>query len=213
MKHLGLEDWADFANQVATPEDRQAMERHLESGCTSCTEALRVWQRVRVMAAAEASYEPPANAVRFVKGHYVLDRPQTARPRRSLVARLVLDSLQQPALAGARAAGSSPRLLLYKAGDFLIDLRLEKLTDSGRFSVVGQVLNTSESQNRVHNVPVILVNQEGLSSSATTNQFGEFYLELDGTEDFYLFAGIGNGIEIALPSRRGGTAPPLGILE
>ena len=66
MKHFSIAEWIDFVNQVTSAEQQRAMEGHL-AHCESCKENVSLWQRVQKQAAVEASYQPPANAVRHAK--------------------------------------------------------------------------------------------------------------------------------------------------
>ncbi len=137
-----MEDWVDFVRDVLAPEQKMVMQHHLDTGCARCSKNLQLWRQVRTLAAHETTYHPPEEVVRFVKGSFALNRPLATRSRRTRLAQLVLDSFRQPALAGARATGQSPRQLLYRTGTLLIDLRMERLSGS-RLSLVGQVLDSN----------------------------------------------------------------------
>ncbi len=199
MRHFDSENWVDFASQVAPPGQRDAMQLHLETGCQKCSRGLQFWRRVREMAAREAYYQPPESAVRSVKGYYALHKPQAAQPRSAWHVRLILDSLQQPLLQGARSTAESPRQLLYKVGPFLIDVRFEPQGSSDRVSMVGQIIASDRSAIGIQDISVELVNWGGSRARTATNQFGEFHLEAEGSRDLKLSLGIGDGVEILIP--------------
>jgi hypothetical protein len=199
MKHSAMEDWVDFVRDVLAPEQKIAMQHHLDTGCARCSKNLQLWQQVHTLAAREIAYHPPENAVRSVKGSFALDKPPATRSRRTRLAQLVLDSFRQPALAGARATGQSPRQLLYKTGALLIDLRMERLSGS-RLSLVGQVLDSNHAMKGVEGLPVKLSNPLGSVSLTATNEFGEFHLEIDGGSGLRLSVGANKAIEIHIPA-------------
>src|SRR6185369_1019953 len=58
-EHFSEEDWFDFAHQQAAPFVRARLERHLEKGCSRCTQTVRLWRAVLDVADQEAAYRPP----------------------------------------------------------------------------------------------------------------------------------------------------------
>ncbi len=69
--------------------------------------------------------------------------------------------------------------MLYQAGSFVVDLRVEFLPDSNRILLVGQVLHCSKPQYAVSSVPVIIMNETENLAGTTTDELGEFYMELE----------------------------------
>lgn len=199
MKHFAMEEWVDFVRDVLAPEQKMVMQHHLDTGCARCSKNLQLWRQVRTLAAHETTYHPPEELVRFVKGSFALNRPPATRSRRTRLAQLVFDSFRQPALAGARATGQSPRQLLYRTGTLLIDLRMERLSGS-RLSLVGQVLDSNHAMKGVDGLPVKLASPLGSVSLTATNEFGEFHLEIDGGSGLRLSVGANKAIEIHIPA-------------
>jgi hypothetical protein len=201
MRHFGEEDWADFARQVVPPERRAEMQRHLNQGCAKCSKSVRLWQRVQETAGREAFYQPPASTVRYVKGSYALHRPKAAKSRAKRFARLIRDSFREPLLTGTRTIGASPRQLLYKLGQILVDVRMELQAGSDRLSLVGQVYQSGQPQTAMQDISVLAVSPEGELARTRTNRFGEFHLELDsrGSTSFVLSVVAGEAKEILIP--------------
>lgn len=177
MKHYSTADWADYANQAAPPEQRAAMDDHLQEGCKECRANLHLWQRVQEVANREVEYEPPESAVKFVKGAFALDPPRKRKPRVSEIAELVFDSFRQPLPAGVRSVETATRKLLYRWGGLQIDLNLEPLEASNRISIEGQMLDASHPSNRLKEIPVIVLSGKDQLGQTRTNQFGEFHVE------------------------------------
>lgn len=184
MKHLTTEEGIDLVNQVLSPSERLEMERHLECGCERCLKTISRWRRVRRMAAAEASHQPPSEAVRIVKAAFA--RSPWARVRKvSGVIEVLFDSFLQPALEGVRSAGAGTRRMLYRADPFQVDLQIEAQV-GGSVVVTGQLLDLREPEVVGSHVPLMLSNLRGRVIRATTNQYGEFREEIEGTGDLEL---------------------------
>jgi hypothetical protein len=199
MRHFGLEQWADFARQVAPAGSAEEMRRHLDEGCVKCARVAELWRRLQDVAKREAAYEPPASAVRFVKGYYALHKPAPARPHPRLLARLVTDVFRQPLLAGVRGSSGSPRQLLYRAGRIMIDMRVEPQPGSETLSLVGQVMNSGAPGQGIQDVPVLLLSGREPKAGAITNRFGEFHLEFPAQKSLRLSISMADGKEIIIP--------------
>jgi len=186
MEHYSLERWADFARQVTREQDRAEMQSHLDNdGCRKCSKILGMWKRVGTAARREQGYQPPENAVRSIKGTFAIQgRTRTSRGV-GLIAELLFDTAQNPLAAGVRSAGTVPRQLLYSAGVYRIDVRIEPQDDSGHANVAGQVLNSAEL-NPVDAVRVALLSDRKTLSESVTGQFGEFQLVADPSCRFHL---------------------------
>ena len=70
MKHFSTEEWVDFVNQQVTTGQKQAMQKHLSTGCKRCMETVSLWQKVSKAASAEANYQPSTDTVRLAKAAF-----------------------------------------------------------------------------------------------------------------------------------------------
>ena len=61
----------------------------------------------------------------------------------------------------------------------MADLWIEPKTDSRRTALVGQLVDSTKPDQRLDRIPVVLHGQKGPIALATTNEFGEFYLDFD----------------------------------
>jgi hypothetical protein len=196
--HFSEEAWADFARQQGEPEQRARLQRHLE-GCERCAQTLDVWTAVVGWAGQEAAYQPPNDVMARVKAHFALHRPPGLLERAASGVSLVFDSLRQPALAGVRASGSSPRQLLYKAGRYLIRLQIEREAGSDRISVVGQIVDEANPKGALDALPVLLLSDDDTLDRTVTNILGEFQLQSDPSESLRLSVGIPEIGTLTLP--------------
>ena len=199
MSHFAEQDWIEFTRDKITPEREQAMQQHLDAGCEGCWHALELWRHALEIANREAGYQPPESAVRSVKGAFALYKPAEAGSPMRQMAQLILDTFQQPVLAGVRSTNSATRQMLYKAGPFHIDVRLERLPGSSRLSLVGQVMDATRSRKGLDELPVILRSGEQKKAGTKTNQFGEFHLEFDSAEELHLSFELSREMEVIIP--------------
>ena len=174
MKHYSLAEWVDFARGILPPELSSAMQRHLDSPCRQCQDAVAFWQAVLTRASREVECQPPDEAVRQGKALFGLIKPPERRPGPFGLAERIFDSALCPAPAGLRSASATGRQMVYRSGDCLLDLRLQ--AGSRGISLVGQVLNASNPAEAYSGARVVLWGASVLAE-ATSNEFGEFLLE------------------------------------
>jgi hypothetical protein len=177
MSHFTLDQWSDFARNVAKPEMTAAMQQHLNEGCTACASAKKVMQRVAEMAGREAGYEPPPELVRSAKAMMAGADSSSVWAQTAEIMELVFDSLRQPAVQGVRAGSFTARQLLYQKDNCCIDIHLES-SDPNRVNVIGQVLRTGASEPSVGSVLVEALSDGRSIGRTSTNSYGEFHLAL-----------------------------------
>ena len=188
MNHFAIEDWADFARGLASADRKGAMQMHLDNGCGKCAGVVSLWQEILDLAAGESSYQPPESAVRTIKVSYVLEGLRKTFPRGAQIAKLVFDSFRQPLPEGVRNLGPRARQLLYRAGKFAIDLRLDSGPD--RASLVGQVLDSTRPDQGVADIPVTLFKSRTRVLKTVTNRLGEFHFEFEDPNGLRVWIGV-----------------------
>lgn len=198
MRHYSLEKWVDFARNVIGENEEVEMQIHLQTGCAQCSEELSMWQRLQQVARRESTYTPSSGAVRIVNAAFS-NRPDGRLHRvKSEVASLLFDSFRSPLLAGVRAAESASQQLLYGAGDYRIDVRIEPQMDSEKVVLIGQVLNAADPDERLSALPVNLLKGRKILAESVTSQFGEFQIECGLEESFRLTVQLPGGREVSL---------------
>jgi hypothetical protein len=186
MKHFSTEEWVDYVNQVIASNEREAMQKHLATGCKRCAETVSLWQKVSKSAAAEASYQPPADTVRLAKAAFATaGRAQAQKESRHLI-EVLFDSFLQPAAAGARSVVIGTRQMLYRADPYQVDIQIEPKPGSNRLVLTGQLLDLSHPGVIGQDIQVTLSNLRGNTVIAATNQFGEFSGEIENSGDLEL---------------------------
>jgi hypothetical protein len=111
----------------------------------------------------------------------------------------LFDSFLQPQLAGVRSSEITARQLLYGAGDYHIDIRIEPQEDSDKVALVGQVLNAADVENYIDQAPVILFQAGRVRAEVLTNCLGEFRLECDLESGLQLRIRLPQGTELRVP--------------
>jgi hypothetical protein len=177
MSHYSLEKWADFVRGVIGEREKAAMQSHLEDGCVMCREALSLWRRVHSLGRLERNYEPPESTVRALRAAFSLYGPSKIRSGAKAVASLLFDSFRSPLAQGVRSGASGARQLLYGAGKYRIDLRVESPVESEGLALFGQVLDSSDPGAEIGATVVRLVKDRKVVAESETNRFGEFRLE------------------------------------
>ena len=104
MEHFTTGKWIDFVNQAVGASEKHLMEQHLKQGCKRCMKTVSLWQKVRQSAAAEANYQPPADAVRLAKAAFAGVALAGQKKGAGSRIKLLFDSFLQPAFEGARRA-------------------------------------------------------------------------------------------------------------
>lgn len=194
MKHYRQEEWADFVRGLAG--DREpAMQKHMKA-CKQCGEAVAIWEQIVACAAREESYSPPESAVRISRSYAAALPPKKARSLAARVADLIEDSNLRPSFAGVRSTAAVPRQLLFRSGEYNIDLRIESQA-TGRNLLVGQILSSTGGS--VRSIPVALISGLGPVASAVTSEFGEFSLELEAGVKVQLLVWLFGSQNILVP--------------
>ncbi|MGH9712978.1 MAG: hypothetical protein ACRD5M_06735 [Candidatus Acidiferrales bacterium] len=115
------------------------------------------------------------------------------------VAELLFDSFRSPMPAGVRSASVTARQMLFGAGNYRLDLRIEPLEDSDKVALLGQILNSSEPDEPIGIVAVVLRRGNKVLAQSVTNLFGEFELEFNLENSLQLHAHLPQGQVVRVP--------------
>lgn len=181
MKHFVMQQCVDFVRGALPHQQSLAMQQHLDSGCAKCRSMVETWKHVLDCTEREKSYEPPDAYVRMAKAQFALNRPEQADSRAIARADLVFDSFAQPVASGVRSFGSRARQLVFRKGNYSIDMRIEP--QGNRLAIVGQVLDSGRANSGIGEVAVRLV---AYKQHTTTSRFGEFQFEVERMENLEL---------------------------
>jgi hypothetical protein len=187
MTHFDIEQWVDFSRGTATEADRSLMQVHLDSGCTRCSRMVALLAGVAAAVRVDKSSEPPASAVRLAKALY-----QPPRPER-LIARIVYDSFRDPLPAGVRTQDRLTRHILFEAGGYSLDVRVERHGGPATATLVGQVVRRDSPVAASSDVQATLRTGTKIVAAASGNAFGEFQLDCRPAPSLQLEVSLGTG--------------------
>jgi hypothetical protein len=207
-RHAADGEWLDYARHLGDGARRSELASHLETGCARCAKTLGLWLSAASVAGRDASYAPPDALIRQMRGEFALQRPDLSD---ALTASLVFDSFLQ-ALPGVRSASTGPRQLLYRAGRYVIRLRAEDEPESGRVSLVGQVVDEEHPGAFLPDLTVMVFDGKQSIERTLTNNLGEFAFDGAPAGSLRLAIGVAQRgfLTVALPVARTdrGEEPP-----
>ena len=203
MRHFQVTEWADYVRQLCSPDLREQMSAHLESGCAKCTQMHDLLSRFAAVCLRERAYEIPADAERLVKAMAHENKAARQPLLGRLWAVLVRDGVTDPLPVGVRGGHQIDRHAIFQAGDYSVDLRFEHEKGSATVVLVGQISNRKAPQDMLANVPVILVagtaSEPKERARSMSNSFGEFQVEYIPEQDLRLLVPLeSRNIELAV---------------
>ena len=176
MKCPKFEQLVDYLDNRLTEAESAHVAAHLATDCQTCAETRAWYEGVRAIAASDESIEPPTwvvkRAVRIFETQH--NRPRLVERIGQAVASLVFDSFARPAVSGVRSTETTNRQLLYRAGDYSIDLQVAP-SDQSRADLIGQVLREGETTfESVSGLRLEIARGGQKAYSVVTDAMGEF---------------------------------------
>jgi hypothetical protein len=187
----------DYARGLVDAEERAAMDQHLREGCVRCAAQSRLFSRVAELASADDDYEPPEYARHAARAVFALHRPDIVQTP-LLPLRLVYDSFRDLAPMGVRSGQPMTRHVLYEAGPYAVDLKLDHERGARTLLLTGQVANAQEPE-AVRGIPILLLDGKTVVVSGSSNPSGEFQMEYEPRPGLRLLVDIGGTHQIELP--------------
>jgi hypothetical protein len=209
MKHFSIDDWIDFARQIEGSDQKNAMQQHLDEGCSQCSKTLATWRHVMDIAKLQNTSEPPAWAVQAVETSFALRKVIPFPTGKLELAKLLFDSALQPIAVGVRGSSAAVRQLLYRSGSVCIDMRMQPKPGSDSVVLMGQLLDSAKPDHGVSGVPVSLLCEGDTVSRGKTNDVGEFDFGITALDHLQLVFGIGGSRTIIVPVPDGESAREL----
>ena len=193
MRHINAEKLMEYRDGQLTDDAKALVDKHL-SQCSSCSELKQELQQFMVLVESDAAFEPPAEVLQWGVSLFqpiLQPRESIGGQVRKIVASLVFDTFDEPALAGVRRVGAPPRQLLFRAGDVDVDVKIESVETNDRISLVGQVLSNSEKF--FDNTPVKLESHGMVRYKTLTNSVGEFVFDEVPKDTYHLSVDLPEG--------------------
>lgn len=183
MGHYDIGEWADYVRNLLSEARRSEMKQHLAARCDECNAVVRFLSQVAGIAATDQSYDrESASLAASARGIFSKPSPRPEHASvlgglRALLAHLTFDSAAGLYPSGARGDRAGARQLMYQAGDYCVDLRVDRERNSMRVVLVGQVANEKHPLLQLARLPVFVMAGKRIVSETASNEFGEFTLE------------------------------------
>jgi hypothetical protein len=177
MNCPSFEQLVDFLDQRLDEAEATAVARH-KTSCAACSQAIGWYERVRVVTASDDSIAPPSwvlkRAVRIFGARRQGSSTRLTERIGQAIASLVFDSFARPALAGVRSTETANRQLLYRSGDYSVDLHIAP-SERSKLELIGQVLKEREpSFESVSGLKLDLARSGRVLLTTVTDEVGEF---------------------------------------
>ncbi len=177
QRHYDITEWLDHLRGFSAGDRKSALESHRRQ-CDACNATAAWLSQTLADAAGERSTAVPEHVLHNARAIFALRALDKIHVRSGLLARLVFDSFAQPALQGVRSEQRlDVRHLLYDAGAYAIDVRLEHERGTPDVSMIGQIHPAAETDLHVAHIPVELTSNNSVIAQTVSNQFGEFSLK------------------------------------
>jgi hypothetical protein len=200
-RHFDITEWADYARNLAPPEQQGQMLAHLAAGCIKCGKIEQLFLKFAKVCAREGAYQIPESTERQVKALISIGREPRRSPLQRMFASLVYDSLNDPQPVGVRGTHQISRQVLFHAGEYSVDLRFEHEKGSASMVLVGQISNQNAPEDPMAHLPVILLAGQRELARSMSNSFGEFQMEYVPDTDLRLLVPLesrGQELEVLL---------------
>jgi hypothetical protein len=181
MNHYTAGQWSDYVRRLGAGTEREQMRSHLESGCPQCRGTVAWLENLVEMAGFEAKFEPPIEEVTQASGIFQPSESEGWKDRlQQIAAKLVLETPHDWQPAGVRSMAAQGVRLLFRAGDYSVDLKIEPSGADGATEIIGQITNEVDPQEQLGGLAVQIVDRRRAVAETKTNQFGEFVIARPG---------------------------------
>lgn len=140
-----LEDLLVLVRGAMNDASKAEIQAHLSSGCRICAENHRWLTQILAATAKDDSFEFSAETIDWSVAQFKA-ASAAAPSRMQILARLIFDNLLPPRPVEVRsmAAPAISRQLLYQAGNYDVDLRLEQFEGADSILVLGQIVSAGK---------------------------------------------------------------------
>jgi len=132
---------------------------HFSTGCSACSENYRLMQNLLALTAGDDSFAFPEDTIQWTVNQFKAASAMAPWGRQFL-AQLIFDSFspaRQAAVRSSPARSLLSRQMLFRAGDYDIDVRLEAAERDPFLQWIGQILNKQNEQDGAGGLDVHLV--------------------------------------------------------
>ncbi|MBI3949915.1 MAG: hypothetical protein HY314_05620 [Acidobacteria bacterium] len=157
--------------------EAERIRTHLDTGCTACRNQWCPLQEVLAATAGHTLLQPPAWLTRQAMGLFTWNK--TRSPENGLQripALLLVDSFAEGQLVGFRSASLMARQMLYRAGNYNINLSLNYLERMRAIDIIGQPMPLCADLEILAGADVEMLKNSIVTCATKSNEFGAFIL-------------------------------------
>jgi hypothetical protein len=136
---------------------KAAIQAHMSSGCETCAQNHRWLKEMLAVVAKDDSFDFSEETIAWSVAQFKA-ASATAPSRTQILAKLIFDNILPPRPVDVRsmAAPAVSRQILYQAGGYDIDLRVEELEGTRAILILGQIVSTGKKPDELAGMNVEL---------------------------------------------------------
>jgi hypothetical protein len=168
-----LEDMFALIRGTMDTAARAGIQAHMSSGCKTCAENYRWLTELLAVAAKDDSFDFSEETIAWSIAQF--RAASAAAPSKiQILARLVFDNLLPDRTVEVRsmAAPAVSRQMLYQAGDYDVDLRLEQFEAALSILILGQIANKAKKAGELAGLSVEMT-RHGSGSAQEDKKYAE----------------------------------------
>jgi hypothetical protein len=182
MNCPSIEQLVAFARNELLDNTTENIRAHLDAGCEPCGHWLNQLQKLLPVVATRSLIAPPGWLVQQARTLFNRQKPESCGGfLKRIMALLVIDSFAEERLLGFRGTGPMSRHMLYRAGDYDVDLLIDRSEQRQSVDIIGQCIPLSKNLTTVVEADVHLLKGVQMALATKINEFGEFIL--DGVQE------------------------------
>jgi hypothetical protein len=168
-----LEDMFALTRGTMDAASKAGIQAHMSSGCKTCAENYRWLTELLAAAAEDDSFDFSEETIAWSVAQFRA-ASATAPSKIQILARLVFDNLLPDRTIEVRsmAAPAVSRQMLYQAGDYDVDVRLEQFEAALSILILGQIVNKAKKAGELAGLSVEMT-RHGSGSVQEDKKFAE----------------------------------------
>lgn len=176
MNYLSIDKLLAFAQNELGGEAEE-IRVHLETGCQPCRQRLSQLRKVLSVIETQSLADPPAWLIHQAMNLFTWHTTNSDADRLERIpAFLLVDSFAEGPLLGFRSVGPMPRQMLYRAGNYNINLSMNYAEPTQTIDLMGQSTPLSTDLATVAAADVELLKDSRVACATKANEFGAFML-------------------------------------
>jgi hypothetical protein len=187
-----LEELLGLIQETLEGRTKTEIANHV-STCSKCEENRQWLSQMLELSATDESFDFPEDLIQWSVAQFKA-ASSTAPSRMQIFAKLVFDNLL-PARAVEVRSTAPPvgtRQMLYNAGNYDVDIRIEQLPDMNSFHLIGQIMTAGNTGGQLEGL-IIRLRGGASDASAVTDARGMFHLRSIKPGEYDLIINVPEG--------------------